>query len=262
MAATTSRAPFPPKTIILAEQWLRYKRAGERSVRDQLILAYSPIVKYTAGRIAATMPAHVDVADLVSYGLGGLIDAVERFEPERGVRFETYAGQRIRGAIYDELRAADWVPRAVRTEARDIETATAWLTTRLQRLPTDAELAEKLELTPAQLDASLQRVADTRMVALDQPWGSAQNEGVAPTLMDTLPDDGALDPVASADAQELRDRIAQAIGELPEREQVVLGLRYHQELTFNEIGDILAVSESRVCQLHAKAVLQVGALLA
>jgi RNA polymerase sigma factor for flagellar operon FliA len=249
------------KTIVLAEQWLRFRRSGDRQVRDQLILAYSPIVKYAAGRIAAGMPAHVDVADLVSYGLGGLIDAVERFEPERGVRFETYAMQRIRGAIYDELRANDWVPRAVRTEAREIDDATAELTIRLQRLPTDAELAERLSLAPDQLDASLQRVADAHMVALDQPWGLTRAEGVQPTLLETLPDHGAVDPADSAHAQDLRDHIAAAIQRLPDREQVVLGLRYHQELTFIEIGDIIGVSESRVCQLHAKAVLQLGSLL-
>jgi RNA polymerase sigma factor for flagellar operon FliA len=259
--ATTSRAPFPAKTIVLAEQWLRYKRTGDRQVRDQLILAYSPIVKYTAGRIAATMPPHVEVADLVSYGLGGLIDAVERFEPERGIRFETYASQRIRGAIYDEMRAADWVPRAVRTEARDIEAATSYLTTRLQRLPTDTELAERLSLSSDELDASLQRVSDARVVALDQPWSMTRSDGVQPTLRDTLPDNAAADPAASADARDLRERIAVAIEKLPDREQVVLGLRYHQELTFAEIGDILDVSESRVCQLHTKAVLQLGSLL-
>jgi RNA polymerase sigma factor for flagellar operon FliA len=259
--AATGRALHPAKTIVLAEQWLRYRRSGDREVRDQLILAYSPIVKYAAGRIAAGMPAHVDVADLVSYGLGGLIDAVERFEPERGVQFETYAMQRIRGAIYDELRANDWVPRAVRTEARVIDEATAELTVRLQRLPTDAELAAELTLDPEQLDASLQRVADARMVALDQPWGMTRAEGVQPTLLETLPDHDAVDPVASAHSQDLRDHIAAAIQRLPDREQLVLGLRYHQELTFTEIGDVIGVSESRVCQLHAKAILQLGSLL-
>ncbi|HMJ36524.1 MAG TPA: FliA/WhiG family RNA polymerase sigma factor [Baekduia sp.] len=254
-------APRPSNTIVLSERWRRYRTTRNRDVRDQLILAYSPIVKYAAGRIASRMPPHVDVADLVSYGLGGLIDAVERFEPERGTTFETYAGQRIRGAIFDELRALDWVPRTVRAEAREIELATADLSTRLQRLPTDAELAEQLDMDADQLDASLQRVADARIVALDKPWNLARAEGVQPTLLETLADPAAVDPADSADAQDLRERIAAAIERLPARDQVVLGLRYHQELTFLEIGTVLGVSESRVCQMHAKAVLQVGALM-
>jgi RNA polymerase sigma factor for flagellar operon FliA len=249
------------KTIVLAERWRRYKTSGAREIRDQLILAYSPIVKYEAGRIASRMPAHVEVADLVSYGLGGLIDAVERFEPDRGIAFEAYAGRRIRGAIFDELRSLDWVPRAVRTEAREIDDATTALSTRLQRMPTDAELATELSMDPAQLSASLQRVADARMVALDQPWASAHADGIERTLLETLPDPDAVDPAASADANDLRDRIAEAIEQLPEREQVVLGLRYHQGMSFPEIGEILGVSESRISQLHAKAVLQLGALL-
>jgi RNA polymerase sigma factor for flagellar operon FliA len=253
--------PHPAKTIILAEHWRRYKKTGDRKVRDQLILAYSPIVKYVAGRIASRMPAHVDVADLVSYGLGGLIDAVERFEPDRGVKFESFATTRIRGAIFDELRSLDWVPRSVRAEARAIDEATLALSTRFQRMPTDAELGEKLSLDPEQLDASLQRVADANMVALDQPWSAAQADGAQRTLLDTLHDPDAIDPAASADAADLRERIAQAIKNLPEREQVVLGLRYHQDLKFSEIGEILGVSESRICQIHTKAVLQMGALL-
>jgi RNA polymerase sigma factor for flagellar operon FliA len=251
----------PPKTFILAERWRQYERTGDRAVRDQLILAYSPIVKYVAGRVAARMPAHVDIADLVSYGLGGLIEAVERFEPSRGVGFESYAMTRIRGAIIDELRSQDWVPRAVRSEARAITQATADLTTRLQRLPTDAELAAKLSMKPAELDASLQRVVNARTVALDEPAYAGQDGGLQPALVETLADTHADDPDARLDASDLRERIAAAIEHLPDRQQVILGLRYHQELTFSDIGEILGVSESRICQLHGKAVLQVGALL-
>jgi RNA polymerase sigma factor for flagellar operon FliA len=258
---STDVTPPPAKSIVLAERWRRYRSTGAREIRDQLILAYSPIVKYTAGRIASRMPAHVDVADLVSYGLGGLIEAVERFEPERGITFESYAGRRIRGAIFDEMRTLDWVPRAIRGEAREIDHAMADLSTRLQRMPTDAELAEKLSMDADELHASLQRVADARIVALDQPWNAARAEGTAPTLLETLADPSAVDPAERADAKDLRERIAQAIECLPDREQVVLGLRYHQELTFAEIGTVLGVSESRICQMHAKAVLGVGALM-
>jgi RNA polymerase sigma factor for flagellar operon FliA len=256
LLAATPRSIRP---VVLAETWRRYKVTGDREARDQLILAYSPIVKYVAGRIGARMPGHIEIADLVSYGLGGLINAVERFEPARGVKFESYAALRIRGAIYDELRSLDWVPRAVRDEARKIDQATAELSTRLQRLPTDAELAAELSMSTAELDASLQRVADTHMVALDEPWGPTG--GIQPTRLETLPDADAIDPLASAVAGDLREHIAKAIEQLPERDQAILALRYEQELSFPEIGEILGVTESRICQLHTKAVIQMRALL-
>lgn len=224
-------------------------------------MAYSPIVKYVAGRLVSRMPAHVDVADLVSYGLGGLIDAVERFEPARGVKFESYADKRIRGAIFDELRSLDWVPRKVRAEARAIEHATLELSTRLQRIPNDAELGAELAMDPAQLDASLQRVADARVVALDQPWSSDASDEIQPTVLATLPDPDAVDPAASANEDDLRERIARAVMQLPERQRVIVGLRYYQDLRFAEIGEVLGVSESRAHQLHTKAVLQMKTLL-
>lgn len=249
------------KRIVLTETWRRYTKTGDREARNQLVLAYSPIVKFAAGRMASRMPAHVELADLVSYGLGGLIEAVERFDPARGVKFESYAGTRIRGAIFDELRSLDWVPRAVRREAKEIQEGTVQLSARLHRMPSDAELAAELSMDPAELDASLQRVADARMVALDQPWDSKGAEGSETTLLQTLHDPNAVDPAASADATDLRARISAAIARLPERERVVLGLRYHQDLRLAEIGEILGVTESRISQLHAKAVLQIRALL-
>jgi RNA polymerase sigma factor FliA len=253
--------PERSHSIGLAETWRRYKRTDDQSARNKLILAYSPLVKYVAGRTASRMPAHVELADLISYGMGGLIQAVERFEPERGIKFESYAAARIRGAIFDELRSLDWVPRSVRVEAREIEKATVELSTRLHRIPTDAELAAEMLIEPAELDASLQRVGDARMVALDQPWDVRGSDGVDTTLLQTLPDPDAVDPAASADASDLRERIADAVLHLPERERAVLGLRYHQDMRFAEIGEILGVTESRISQIHAKAVLQVRALL-
>ena len=257
MAKTGARS----HSIVLTETWRRFGRDGDRTSRNQLILAYSPMVKYLAGRIVARMPAHVDVADLVSYGLGGLIEAVERFDPARGVKFEVYASTRIRGAIFDELRSLDWVPRSVRREARKIAQVTAELSAGLHRMPTDAELAAEMSIDTDELDASLQRVADARMVALDQPWDAGGADGFETTLLQTLPDPDAADPAASAAVEDLRQRITDAILDLPERERLVLGLRYHQEMRLAEIGEILGVTESRVSQLHAKAVLQVRALL-
>lgn len=257
MRSTAERS----RSIVLGATWRRYKRTGDRETRNKLILAYSPIVKYAAGRMAARMPAHVELADLISYGMSGLIEAVERFEPARGIRFESYAATRVRGAIVDELRSLDWVPRSVRTQARAIDKATVELTALLHRMPTDAELAGHMSIEPEELDASLQRVSDARVVALDQPWDIKGNDGVETTLLQTLPDPDAVDPAASAAAADLRARIADAIQHLPERERAVLGLRYHQEMRFAEIGEVLGVTESRISQLHAKAVLQVRALM-
>jgi RNA polymerase sigma factor FliA len=247
--------------IVLAEAWRQYKRTGDRSSRNQLILAYSPMVKYLAGGVAARMPPHVEVADLVSYGIGGLIEAVERFDPGRGVKFEAYASTRIRGAIFDELRSLDWVPRRIRREARRIERATVELSSSLHRTPTDAELAAQLSIDTDELDASLQRVADTHMVALDHPWDVGEADGPETTLLETLPDPDAPDPAVSAVSADLRQRITDAILHLPERERLVLALRYHQDMRLAEIGEILGVTESRASQLHAMAVLHVRALL-
>jgi RNA polymerase sigma factor for flagellar operon FliA len=253
----------PPAEIVLAECWRAYRRDGERQVRDQLVLAYCPLVKHVAGRIAAKMPAHVDLADLVAYGLGGLIDAIERYDPVRGVKFESFAGLRIRGAIFDALRSLDWVPRAVRQEGRAVERANAALLVRLQRLPTDEELADELGLDAEALSASLDRIARSHMVALDEPWhsGGAGGEASAVTFGDTLADPGAPDPAASTDDGELQDRVECAVAQLTGREQTILALRHHQNLSYGEIGEVFSVSESRISQIHAKSLLQLRALL-
>jgi RNA polymerase sigma factor for flagellar operon FliA len=253
--------PPTPTPIVLADRWRQYTRHGDRVVRDQLILAYSPLVKQVAGRIASNLPPHVDLADLISYGLGGLISAVERFEPARGIRFETYASLRIRGAIFDELRTMDWVPRGVREEGRRIEHAVATLTTRLQRVPSDEELAEQLSLTAPQLDHALQRAEMSRMVALDRPRPFDGASADTFTLLDTLVDPRAPDPAEASDHAELVARLAGAIQQLSSREQTVLGLRYHQQLTYLEIGEVLQVTESRVSQIHTKCIIGLRALL-
>jgi RNA polymerase sigma factor for flagellar operon FliA len=250
-----------PKTIVLAEHWRRYRRDGEREVRDQLVLAYSPIVKHVAGRIASGMPPHVDLADLVAYGLAGLIEAVERYDPARGVKFESFAGLRIRGAIIDALRSLDWVPRAVREEARELERASADLVVRLQRLPTDAELATALGVDAAELDARLQRSANAQLVALDEPWGAGGAGSAPATMLDVLADPSAGDPADLSDRADLADRVAGAVLQLSGREQTILALRYHQDLTYAEIGEVLEVTESRVSQLHAKSMLNLHVLL-
>lgn len=260
MLSTVSR-PQAPKAIVLAEQWRRYRRDGERVVRDQLVLAYSPIVKHVAGRIASRMPPHVDLADLVAYGLAGLIEAVERYDPSRGVKFESFAGLRIRGAIIDAMRSLDWVPRAVRDEAREFERTSADLLVRLQRLPTDAELAAALDIDDDELDARMQRAANAQLVALDQPWGFNGSDTAPTTMLDFLPDPSAGDPADISDRADLEDQVSAAVLQLSGREQTILALRYHQDLTYAEIGEVFDVTESRISQIHTKSMLNLRVLL-
>jgi RNA polymerase sigma factor for flagellar operon FliA len=244
------------KAIELKDQWRRYKRQGDQRAREQLVVAYSPLVKYVAGRLASGLPAHVEEADLISYGLLGLMNAVERFELEREIKFETYAITRIRGAIIDELRSQDWVPRSVRSRARDIERANAKLENRLQRAPTDEEMAAALDISVEEFQESLLQISTSTIAALDELWTVSDSSGDQVSLLDTLHDPGAPDPSRAVDESELKDRVADAIARLPEREKLVVALYYYENLTLREIGEVLGVTESRVSQLHTKAVLR------
>jgi RNA polymerase sigma factor FliA len=212
--------------------------------------------------MASGLPAHVDEADLISYGLVGLINAIERFEPAREIKFETYALTRVRGAILDELRSIDWVPRSVRARARQIERANAKLEHKLQRAPTDEEMAAELDLSVAEFTAALLQISTSTVAALDELWTAGDSSGDQVSLLDTLADENAPDPAAAMDETELRERLAGAIGRLPEREKLVIALYYYENLTLREIGEVLSVTESRVSQLHTKAVLRLRSRLA
>jgi RNA polymerase sigma factor for flagellar operon FliA len=244
------------KPIELRELWRRYKSDGDNKVRERLVVAYSPLVKYVAGRTAAGLPPHVEEADLISYGLVGLISAIERFDLSRDIKFETYAIMRIKGAIIDELRSMDWVPRSVRARAREVERANAKLENRLQRAPTDQEIADELGITVDELNESLLAISHSSMVALDELWSVSDSSGDQVSLMDTIEDPNAPDPARSLDVGDLKDRIADSIAKLPEREKLVIALYYYENLTLREIGEVLGVTESRVSQMHTKAVLR------
>jgi RNA polymerase sigma factor FliA len=241
--------------------WREYRRSKDPKVRDRLILTYAPLVKYVAGRLGSGLPAHVDDDDLVSYGLLGLIGAIERFDPDRDIKFETYAIARIKGSIIDELRALDWVPRSVRSRAREIERAIADLESRLGRAPTDEEISTKLGITEEELNESLSEIGRTSIAALDELWTvSAGGDQIA--LIDTIEDEQGPNPQSALDETEMREAIAEAISRLPEREKLVVTLYYYEELTLREIGEVLGVTESRVSQLHTKAILRLKARLA
>lgn len=243
----------------VAELWRSYKTAPTRDNRDRLIVHYSPLVKYVAGRVAVGLPQSIDQADLVSYGIFGLIDAIEKFDPERLVKFETYALARIKGAIIDELRAVDWVPRSVRAKARAVEAALAKLEARLARPPSDAELASEMGIEEKDLQEIYSQVSFVGLVALDEMLsGSERQEGA--TLGDTIADRGE-GPVAAFEVQEMKQILAGAINRLGDREKIVLTLYYYEGLTLAEIGQVLGVTESRVCQIHTKAILQLRSRL-
>ncbi|GIU95012.1 MAG: RNA polymerase sigma factor WhiG [Gaiellaceae bacterium] len=240
--------------------WQAYRASGDQEARDRLILTYAPLVKFVAGRVGASLPSHVDEQDLVSYGLLGLIGAIERFDPDREIKFETFAIARIRGAIIDELRSLDWVPRSVRTRARQIEQAIAALEKELLRAPTDEEIAKKLGISLAELEESLREISRTSVAALDELW-SPSGTGDQVSLIDTIEDESGPDPELSLEQTEVREALAEAISGLPEREKLVVTLYYYEELTLREIGEVLGVTESRVSQLHTKAILRMKAHL-
>jgi RNA polymerase sigma factor for flagellar operon FliA len=244
------------KEVELRDLWRRYKDDGDNGARERLVVAYSPMVKFVAGRLGAGLPSHVEDADLISYGLMGLIGAIERFEPDRGIKFETFAMTRIRGAIIDELRSLDWVPRSVRSRAREIEAAQSKLEHELQRAPTEEELSVKLGMSIEDLQSSLLEIANSSVYALDELWTVSDSSGDKVSLLDTIPDEGAADPQEALDTSEVKDRLTEAIGSLPEREQLVVALYYYEHLTLREIGEVLGVTESRVSQLHTKAVMR------
>jgi RNA polymerase sigma factor for flagellar operon FliA len=245
----------------LRQMWETYKATGDAGVRERLILHYSPLVKYVAGRVGVGLPQNIEQADLVSYGIFGLIDAIEKFDLERAIKFETYAISRIRGAIIDELRALDWIPRSVRSKAREVERAYASLEGELHRTPSEAEVAERLGIALSDLHAIFSQVSYVNVVALDEMLSVGGEKGDKLTLGDTLEDTRAEDPVLAFEGEETKFLLAGAINQLPEREKIVVTLYYYEGLTLAEIGKVLGVTESRICQMHTKAVLQLRAKL-
>jgi RNA polymerase sigma factor for flagellar operon FliA len=242
--------------------WSEYKGSGDRLLRDHLIVRYSPLVKFVAGRVSAGLPHTIEESDLVSYGMFGLIDAIDKFDTGRSIKFETYAITRIKGAIIDELRSIDWVPRSVRAKARSIEQAYASLEGSLGRAPTDNEVAAELQISEAELQQIFGQISYIGIVALDEVVSAGRVEKAErTTLGDTIadPSDG---PMAAFEVEEMKQILASAIDRLGEREKIVLTLYYYERLTLAQIGEVLGVTESRVCQIHTKAVMQLrGRLL-
>jgi RNA polymerase sigma factor FliA len=243
-----------PEDPDLNMQWSRWLKRKNSAARDHLIVHYSPLVKFVAGRIGAGLPSNVDSGDLIGSGVFGLIDAIERFDPERGVKFETFAVPRIRGAIYDGLRQLDWVPRSVRSRAREVEKAFAELEHRQGRAPTDEELAAHLDITEKELTKWLSSIASTTIGPLDRAIAA----GAEPSIPDTAMSGS---PSAVLEERELSAIMRAEIKKLPEREKLVLSLYYDEALTLSEIGDVIGVTESRVSQIHTKSILHLRSRL-
>ena len=220
------------------EMWQTFSATGDIEARNRIVLRYSPLVKYVVGRVRAGLPQSVESADLLADGIIGLMDAVEKFEPERGLQFQTYAVPRIRGAILDGMRKADWVPRSVRSDMRGIDAARVALQHRLGRTPSDEEIAEELTISVAQLQALYSKAAHTGVSHLDES-DSGEESLPGPVDIDT-------------EAKEVRAALVGAIRQLPPRDQVLMTLYYFEGLTLSEIGQVLQVTESRVSQLHSR----------
>jgi RNA polymerase sigma factor for flagellar operon FliA len=242
------------------DMWREFIATRRKELRDELITAYAPLVRYVVGRLGIPQTSILEAEDLYSYGIIGLINAIDRFDPARGVRFETFATARIRGAVIDHLRTLNWLPRSAVARVRTIEAALAILEQRLNRPATEREAAQELGVTLERYRQMLLEVGIV-ILSLDAPLNSLALDDEVTSLGDLLEDARSLDPSQHVEQEEIKANLNVAIEHLPERERRLLSLYYFEELTMKEISKVLNVSESRVCQLHMQAVLRLRAAL-
>ncbi len=247
-----------PKTE--EELWQEYKRTKDPMIREELILMHASVVKYVAGRVAISMPPHVDFEDLLSYGILGLMDAIEKFDPNQGTKFRTYASTRIRGAIIDEIRHLDWVPRTLRQKAKALEDVYASLEYKLERPANDKEVASAMSISMDELFKLIQEVSTTTLVSLEDVW-YLKDDSDEVTIMDMVESCPEKGPDVLAEKEDIRNILVDAINKLPEREREIIALYYYDKLTLKEIGKVLSVTESRISQLHSKAILRLRGYL-
>jgi RNA polymerase sigma factor for flagellar operon FliA len=230
----------------VAVLWEQYGSTQDLELRNRLVLHYAPLVKYVVGRVRSGLPLHVDDADLISEGVIGLMDAIDKFQPGRGFQFQTYAVPRIRGAVIDGLRASDWVPRSVRADVRAIETAQVAAAGRLAHTPTHHDICQEMQISMQDLRKTYSKVAYTAVASIDELGG----------VVDTVPPCDDL-----LDDEQTRAALVRAVSELPERDRIVIALYYFEGLTLSEIGQVLGVTESRVSQLHTRIAARLRAKL-
>lgn len=239
--------------------WKKFEaERTNKELRDKLIIQYIYLVKYVAGRLRISLPATISTEDISSYGVEGLIDAVEKFIPSKGVRFETYALLRIRGAIIDRIRSLDWVPRGAQKRYKQIQAVIVDYQNRLGRAANTEEIAKELELPKEKVETCLLEMESNTMVSIYDKRDSS-NEGIE--LIDTIQDKKVDDPLAQLENRDVKNELSRALSNLPERERMILALYYHENMTLKEIGATLSISESRVCQLHAQAIMKLRKLL-
>jgi len=235
--------------------WTKFVKDKNPELRGELITVYAPLVRFVVGRLGIPPTSLLESEDLVSYGMIGLINAIDRFDPSRGVRFEAFASARIRGAVIDQLRSLNWLPRSAISRVRQIESALAVLEQKLGRPAKEKEVAEEIGVSTDRYRQILLEM-NSSVLSLDAPLGSPSQDDEVTSLSELLEDQTAPGPVEQAEQQELTEMLSAAIKGLPEREKLLLALYYQQELTMKEISKILSVSESRVCQLHMQAVMR------
>jgi RNA polymerase sigma factor for flagellar operon FliA len=255
-APEPAKDPDPKRAIAAAQlnrRWEAYRHSGDPTISEDLLSRYLPLVRNVAGRMALGFPKSVELPDLVSTGVIGLIEAFKNFDPERGVKFETFAVPRIRGAILDELRSLDWVPRSTRAKAREIDRSVVRLENRLGRVPTPPELAGDLKITVTELSAALDDMCGTTLLSLDELVYREEDNRQVPRV-ETLEAPQADTVLGQIERQELRAYLINAISCLTEQEKLVIALYYYEELTLREIGEVMKISESRVSQIHTKSV--------
>jgi RNA polymerase sigma factor for flagellar operon FliA len=240
--------------------WKLYRKSGDSRIRDYFVKQYAPLVKYVAGKIAIGMPHNVEFDDLVGFGVFGLFDAIEKFDPGKHVKFKTYAVTRIRGAIFDELRSIDWVPRSVRQKAREVEETVRSLESRLGRSATDEEIAEAMDMDVESFQSLILKISSTSILSLNDVWYTGEDDDQI-SIVESVESPKSLNPDAIVEREEIKRVIVEAIDELPEKEKKVLILYYYEDLTLKEIGHVLGVTESRISQLHTKAIMRLRAKL-
>ena len=237
----------------LQADWKRYKSTHDLGIRERLLSRYLPLVKQIAGRMLVSLPKSVSLDELISSGIMGLISAVDHYDPTMGFKFETYAASRIKGAIYDGLRELDWVPRSVRQKARRVEKTMEVLYKELGRAPNDYEVAEKMGLGVEDYYGILDEVSVTSLMSLDESF--VNNKGDSASLSDFIEDRENQDVHDAIELKELKAVTVQVLKELPEQEKLVMALYYYEEMTLKEIGLVMDISESRVSQIHTKAIM-------
>jgi RNA polymerase sigma factor for flagellar operon FliA len=250
-AVTTRRK----KWDVSVRDWSRYQRYKSDELRQKLLNRYLPLVRNVATRMAMGFPRSVELTDLINTGVIGLIEAFGHFDPDRGVKFETYAVPRIRGAILDELRALDWVPRSTRAKSREIDRAMTHLENELGRAPERRELARKLEMTDHELHLAIDDVSSTNMLSLDEIVYPEDDNRQVPRI-ETVSDTTSRSILGELEKGEMRSFLVVAIDRLTEQEKLVIALYYFEELTLKEIGEVMSISESRVSQIHTRAVMK------